>query len=84
MQNLFPFIIIAVVAYLIFFRKGGMGCCGGHSNHRSTQHQDVHPEKSSNDKVEKVIDLGADEYKIMSSEMLGTPDDIRIDRKIDR
>ena len=26
MQNLFPFIIIAVLAYLIIFRKRGRGC----------------------------------------------------------
>jgi hypothetical protein len=67
MQNLIPVILIALFVYLIFFRKGGMGCCGGHSTHETQRHQDEHSEKSSYERVENVIDLREDEYTVLPS-----------------
>jgi hypothetical protein len=67
MQNLIPVILIALFVYLIFFRKGGMGCCGGHSTHEKQRHQDEHSEKASYDRVENVIELRADEYTVLPS-----------------
>jgi hypothetical protein len=67
MQNLIPVILIALFVYLIFFRKGGIGCCGGHSTHETQRHQDEHSEKSSYERVENVIDLREDEYTVLPS-----------------
>lgn len=68
MHNLIPLILIAVFVYLIFFRRGGMGCCGGHGAHESERYRDVHRGKSSHDHLEDVIDLREDEYTILPSE----------------
>jgi hypothetical protein len=68
MYNLIPLIFIAVFVYLIFFRRGGVGCCGGHGAHESARYQDVHSGKSSHDSMENVIDLREDEYTILPSE----------------
>jgi hypothetical protein len=67
MQNLIPLIIFGLFVYLIFSRKGGMGCCGGHSTHEPERHQDGHSGKSSHDQLENVIDLHKDEYTVLSS-----------------
>ena len=67
MQNLIQIILIALFVYLIFFRKAGMGCCGGHSAHETQRHQDEHSEKSSYEWVENVIDLREDEYTVLPS-----------------
>ncbi len=71
MHNLIPLILIAVFVCLIFFRRGGVGCCGGHGGHgahESERYQDVHSGKSSHDSMENVIDLREDEYTILPSE----------------
>jgi hypothetical protein len=68
MHNLILLIFIAVFVYLIFFRRGGVGCCGGHGAHESERYQDVHSGKSSHDRMEDVIDLREDEYTILPSE----------------
>lgn len=68
MQNLLPLILIGFIVYLIFSRKGGMGCCGGHGSHEPKRHQDGHSHSddlSRDDRVEKVIDLSKDEYTIL-------------------
>ena len=60
MQNLIPLIFIGFFVYLIFSRKGGMGCCGGHGIHRD--HTSEKEAKQNSESVfqvhdEKVIDL---------------------------
>jgi hypothetical protein len=67
MQNLLPPILIGFFVYLIFSRKGGMGCCGGHSSHEPKRHQEGHSHAGDppQDRMEKVIDLRKDEYAIL-------------------
>ena len=73
MQNLIPIIFIAFIVYLIFFRKSGMGCCGGHSNHEVQRNQDEHPNKPFHDLVENVIELREDEYTVLHSKVQKPP-----------
>lgn len=73
MQNLIPLIFIGLFVYLIFSRKGGMGCCGGHGAHEPEQHKDVHSGKSFHESAEKVNELGNDEYKILHSKIINPP-----------
>ena len=68
MQNLLPLILIGFFIYLIFFRKGGMGCCGSHGLHEPKRHQDGHSHSgdlSRDDRMEQVIVLSKDEYTIL-------------------
>jgi hypothetical protein len=67
MQNLLLLILIGFFVYLIFSRKGGMGCCGGHGSHESKRHQNMHSGDLPQDRMEKVIDLRKDEYTILPS-----------------
>lgn len=69
MQNLLPLILIGFLVYFIFSRKGGMGCCGGHSSHEPKRHQDGHSHAGDlpQDRMEKVIELSKDEYTILSA-----------------
>lgn len=69
MQNLIPIILIVLFAYLIIFRKGGMGCCGGHSSHETQRHQDEQPQKPFHEQVENVIELREDEYTVLHSKV---------------
>ncbi len=64
MQSLFPLIIIGVLIYLVFFRKGGMGCCGGHLNHEEEKGHKIDSKSPFYKTGGKVIDLDKDEYKI--------------------
>ena len=69
MQNVISLIFVGLVVYLMFSRKGGMGCCGGHRDRQANQ---IHKEKrdipSSRDAGE-VIDLQEDEYSILSTKV---------------
>jgi hypothetical protein len=66
MGNVFPLIIFGVFLYLAFFKKGGMGCCGGRSD-RNTK--DFSAGKGSNPESRgEVITLREDQYTILSSE----------------
>ena len=65
MQNLISLILVGLFVYLIFSRKGGMGCCGSHGGHKSEQNQKVNMERSSHRDVGDVIDLHKDEYTIL-------------------
>ena len=68
MQNLLPLILIGFFVYLIFSRKGGMGCCGSHGSHQPKRHQDGQSHSSDfsrYDHMENVIDLKKDEYAIL-------------------
>ena len=64
MQSLIPLFFIAFPVYLIFFRKGGMGCCAGHANHKGDRQQKIDSESPSYKTEANVIDLEKDEYKI--------------------
>lgn len=65
MQNVISLIIVGLVVYLMFFRKGGMGCCGGHGGHEPEQDQKVNMGKLSDGDGGDVIDLRKDEYTIL-------------------
>ena len=69
MNDLFTLLLIGAVVYFMF-RKGGMGCCGGHGGHDSansgnghshTGHSAPHQEQS------QTIDLNESDYSILPS-----------------
>ncbi len=66
MLNLIPLIVIGLLVYSIFSRKGGVGCCG-HGAHESRRHQDRPPVKSADIHPVNIIDLGPDEYTVLST-----------------
>jgi len=73
MQNIIPLILGALVVYLLFFRKGGMGmgCCGSHGDHSGHGHEldkDRQFNELSEDKNEDVIDLREDQYTVVTVE----------------
>lgn len=65
MQNLISLIFVGLFVYLMFSRKGGMGCCGGHGGHKSEQNQNVNVDRSSHGDGGDVIDLHKDDYTIL-------------------
>jgi hypothetical protein len=65
MQNLISLIFVGLFVYLMFSRKGGMGCCGGHGGHKSEQNQKANMGNSSHKDGGDVIDLRKDEYTIL-------------------
>jgi hypothetical protein len=65
MQNIISLIFVGLFVYLMFSRKGGMSCCGGHGVHKSEQDQKVNMGKSSHGDSGDVIDLRKDEYTIL-------------------
>jgi len=65
MQNIISLIFVGLFVYLMFSRKGGMGCCGGHGGRKSEQDQKVNMGKSSHGNGGDVIDLRKDEYTIL-------------------
>jgi len=68
MQNILPLILIGFFVYLIFSRKGGMGCCGGHGSSEHKPQQDSNSGDRSHGHMEKVIDLRKDEYTVLPSD----------------
>jgi hypothetical protein len=70
MQSLVPFFFIALFVYLMFFRKGGMGCCGGHREPEPGQNDNRNRnlDKSIHNHHEQVIDLRKDEYILIELE----------------
>jgi len=73
MQNLIPLIFTALFVYLIFSRKGGMGCCGGHGEQEPERYKDVDSERSSHNAPGNVIDLREDEYNVIESQYKKPP-----------
>ena len=65
MQTIIPLIIVGVFAYLMFSRKGGMGCCGGHSGHDSKRPQDKHTGNHPGEPLGNVIDLKEEDYAVL-------------------
>ena len=64
MQSLIPLFFIGLFIYLMFFRKGGMGCCGGHINHEEDRQHKIDSKSPSYKTEGNVIDLEKDEHKI--------------------
>ena len=73
MQNLIPLIVIGLLVYSIFSRKGGVGCCG-HDAHGSRRHPDRPPVKSAANHPVQIIDLGPDEYTVISTVPIDSPE----------
>ncbi len=67
MQNVISLIFVGLVVYLMFSRKGGMGCCGGHGDRQSDQNQKEKMDMPSHGDVGDIIDLNKDEYTILST-----------------
>jgi hypothetical protein len=65
MQGIIPLILLGLFVYLMFSRKGGMGCCGGHGGHDSEQNRKVNRGRSSHGDMGNVIDLREDEYTVL-------------------
>ena len=65
MQSIIPLILIGLFVYLMFSRKGGMGCCGGHGGHDSDQNRKVNTGSLSHEDMGNVIDLREDEYTLL-------------------
>lgn len=64
--GIFSWLIIGLVIYLLFSRRGGMmGCCGGH-NHNSQEHNDHagQDRKHWAESQEGIIDLKAEDYHV--------------------
>ena len=64
--GIFSWLIIGLIIYFMFSRKGGMmGCCGGH-DHNSSGHKNHadHNSQYSQDLYEDTIDLSKEDYHI--------------------
>jgi hypothetical protein len=68
MQNLLPLILIGFFVYLIFARKGGMCCCGGHGSDEHRQHPHPNSGDPAHDHTQDVIVLRKDEYTVLPAE----------------
>ena len=66
MGGIFSWLIIGVLLYFMFSKRGGMmGCCGGHDHH-SQQHPDhskTHTGRSPQSR-EEIIDLKKEDYSV--------------------
>ncbi len=65
MQTIIPLIVVGLFVYLMFSRKGGMGCCGGHSGHDSKKPQDEHTGNHPGEPLGSVIDLREEDYTLI-------------------
>jgi hypothetical protein len=66
MGGIVAWLIIGVVLYLLFSKRGGMmGCCGGH-NHHSTEHFNRRgPDMGGSTEFhEEIIDLKKEDYSV--------------------
>ncbi|MFH1122655.1 MAG: hypothetical protein V1758_03235 [Pseudomonadota bacterium] len=68
MGNLLPLIIVGFFVYLVFFRRGGMGCCGSHADHDTGRAREVRSNREPySSREEDVIDLREDQYTVLTS-----------------
>jgi hypothetical protein len=66
MGGIFSWLIIGVVLYFMFSKRGGMvGCCGGH-NHHAPEHSDRSRPRSGRSPVshDEIIDLKKEDYSV--------------------
>lgn len=68
MQSLLPLILAAFFVYLLFFRKGGMGCCGAHGDHGTEPDMNRKPETLHSNAKGDIIDLRKDQYTVLPME----------------
>jgi hypothetical protein len=69
MNGILPLIIVALVLYLLLYKKGGIGCWGGHQKHRPVRQRKPNSgEDFSEPTKETIIDLKKDDYKVISIE----------------
>ncbi|MBI5552487.1 MAG: hypothetical protein HY911_13350 [Desulfobacterales bacterium] len=69
MNGLLIWIVLGVVMYMLFWRKGGMGCCGGHHDHipGGPTHDDATTRNNPSVQPEdNIIDLKKEDYKVIS------------------
>lgn len=69
MNGIGTLILLGVLMYFMFSRNGGMGCCGGHSDHDRQKRKPQTPRFDDTErKTEEVevIQLRPDEYEILS------------------
>lgn len=65
MNHYLTWVILGVIFYLLFFRKGGMGCCGGHTD-SGTSHGRDHDRDVDKD----IIDLDSSQYTVQVREVV--------------
>lgn len=72
MSGLFTLLIIGLVIYMLFSKNGAMACCGGHHDQQrpSGPHRRDAAPPSSSSAIDKgaVIDLGKDDYQVLSAD----------------
>ncbi len=71
MSGLFTLLIIGLVIYMLFSKNGAMACCGGrHDQRPSGPHRRDAAPPSSSSGIDKgaVIDLGKDDYQVLSAD----------------
>jgi len=68
MQNLLPLLLIGFIVYLVFSRKGAMGCCGGHNSDEHRHHRHPNSGDPAHDHTHEVIVLRKDEYTVLPAE----------------
>ena len=69
MNDLFILLLIGAVVFFMF-RKGGMGCCGGHGGHESSNSKNSHSHtghSASHQERSQTIDLNESDYSILPS-----------------
>ena len=65
MSNLLTLLFIGGILYFMF-RKGGMGCCGGHGDHDSPDAKNRHVDHSAPHKESsQIIDLNKADYSVL-------------------
>jgi hypothetical protein len=68
MNDLFALLLIGAVVFFMF-RKGGMGCCGGHGGHDSSDSRNGHTDHSASQQEQsQTIDLNEADYTVLPSD----------------
>lgn len=70
MNGLFTLLIFGIVIYMLFPRKGGMGCCGGHHDSHSDGSSKRDPEPPVNPVdgwKNNIIDLKKEDYQVITT-----------------
>ena len=72
MNNLFTLLFIGGILYFMF-RKGGMGCCGGHGDHSDHDSSEAKNKNrpvdhsAANKEQTQIIDLDEADYTVLPS-----------------
>ena len=80
MNGLFTLLVFGLVIYMLFSRKGGMGCCGGHHDNHSgaSPKRDMETPVSPVDGWENnIIDLKEEDYQVITVGRNGAVDKTR-------